>query len=83
MEQVYFFGILFCPHKNDSGQPHMNYYEKRVKELCANALAATNEDELESVMAELRVALREHALNAENILYSYPVLRLDPDLTSN
>ena len=61
----------------------MNYHEKRIKELCARALATKNKQELERVMTELRVALREHTLNAENNLYSYPILRRDPGLISS
>jgi len=61
----------------------MNYYEQRIKELCGKALAATNDADLEAIMTELRIALREHALRIENTVYSYPVLRLDPDLAPN
>jgi len=57
----------------------MNYYENRVKELCAKALSAQG-DELQAVLTELRAALREHAISLENAAYSYPILRRDPEV---
>jgi len=57
----------------------MNYSNEhtKIKMLCARALTA-GEDELEAILVELRIAVREHALRVENELYSYPVLRRDP-----
>ena len=55
----------------------MNYSDEHIKTLCARALTAS-EDELEAILVELRIAVREHALKVENELYSYPVLRRDP-----
>jgi len=59
------------------------HWENRIKELCARALSAKENEELEEVLTELRIALREHALQAENRFYSYPVLRRDPELITN
>lgn len=36
-------------------------FEERMRCLCAKAIAATNEPELQSALAELRAALHEHA----------------------
>jgi len=54
-------------------------YEKRIRELCSKVLTA-KEGKLEDAVTELRVAIREHSLAAENRLYSYPVLKRDPEL---
>jgi len=45
----------------------MNYSNEHIKTLCARALTAS-EDELEAILVELRIAVREHALKAENEL---------------
>ena len=55
-------------------------YATQIRELCSNALAAKDDNELEKALSELRTALREHSLATENQLYSYPVLKRDPEV---
>ena len=44
------------------------YTEARIKSLCAEALAAKSAADVDRIVAELRVALEEHALLAKALL---------------
>ena len=55
-------------------------YATQIRELCSNALAAQDHNGIEKALAELQTALREHSLATENQLYSYPVLKRDPEV---
>jgi len=48
--------------------------EKRIRELCALAVAAQDGDTLRAIMKELRDALREHNENLQRTLPEYPFL---------
>lgn len=49
-------------------------FESRIHELCRRAVTA-KDDEVELVLAELRVALREHILHTRRLLSTYPFSR--------
>lgn len=55
-------------------------YESRIKAFCAKALNAEGE-ELDKVISQLRVSIREHALRLENknALLSFPAFRADAE----
>jgi hypothetical protein len=46
--------------------------EYRIRELCAQAVAAQDTDELQPVLAELRHALREHLEQLRSMVAEYP-----------
>jgi len=52
--------------------------EERIRELCGKAIAVDDPEELESVLAELKLALHEHTERLRAMLSLYPVLRTDP-----
>jgi DNA-binding transcriptional regulator YbjK len=49
--------------------------EYRIRELCAQAVAAQDTDELQPVLAELRHALREHLEQRRSMVAEYPFSR--------
>jgi glutathione S-transferase len=51
--------------------------ERRIRELCAQAVAAKDDGELQAAVSELRDALREHSGRLERLLSQYPFLRSD------
>jgi hypothetical protein len=61
----------------------MHYYERKVQELCARAIAARTEDEIDSIISELRSVLREHSLAMQNNVYRYRTLHPDPELVTS
>jgi hypothetical protein len=51
--------------------------DTRIRELCAQAVAAKDADELRPIMRELRDALHEHSEDLKLILGEYPFLLAD------
>jgi hypothetical protein len=51
--------------------------EDRIRELCAKAVAADDARELECILTELKLALREHTERLRDMLSHYPMLRTD------
>jgi hypothetical protein len=51
--------------------------DRRIRELCAQAVAEKDEAVLRSIMAELRAALREHNEDLKLIVADYPFLLAD------
>ena len=46
--------------------------ERRIRELCAQAVATPDAAELEPILAELRVALREHVAQIKSLVAEFP-----------
>jgi len=46
--------------------------ERRIRELCAQAVKSQDTDELQPILAELRHALREHLEQLRDIVAEYP-----------
>jgi hypothetical protein len=53
--------------------------ERRIRELCAQAVAARNSEEAEPILSELRAALRQHVGQLKNMVAEYPFLPVDVD----
>lgn len=53
--------------------------ERRIRELCAQAIAARHTDEFQPILAELREALRTHTEQLKNMDEEYPFLTVDVD----
>ena len=53
--------------------------ERRIRELCAQAVAARDSEEAEPILSELREALRQHVLQLKNMVAEYPFLPVDVD----
>jgi hypothetical protein len=53
--------------------------ERRIRELCAQAVAARDTDEFRPILSELREALREHAGRLKNMVAEYPFSAIDID----
>ena len=51
--------------------------EMRIRELCAEAVAAQDTDQLQPILAELRHALREHLEQLRIMVAEYPFQSLD------
>jgi hypothetical protein len=51
--------------------------ERRIRELCGQAVAAKDDGELQTAVSELRDALREHSERLERLVSQYPFLRTD------
>ena len=47
--------------------------ERRIRELCAQAVAAQDTDELQPILAELRHALREHLEQLKAMVAGWPL----------
>jgi hypothetical protein len=54
--------------------------DKRIRELCARAVAAKDPNELERAILELQIALHVHSEKLKLMVRKYP---LDQDLLSN
>ena len=48
--------------------------DRRIRDLCTQAVAAKDADALRPIMDELRDALREHNEDLQRILAEYPFL---------
>lgn len=46
--------------------------ERRIRELCAQAVATPNTDELQPILWELRNALHDHAERLKRMVAEYP-----------
>jgi hypothetical protein len=46
--------------------------ERRVRELCAQAIAARDTDQLQPILSDLRHTLREHAERLKTLIAEYP-----------
>ena len=58
-------------------------HEDRIRELCSQAVAADDAQELNRILGELRLALHEHTEWLRAMLSLYPILPVDlvkPDL---
>ena len=53
--------------------------ERRIRELCAQAVAARDNNEVQPILAELREALREHVEQLKSMVAEYPFLPVDVD----
>jgi hypothetical protein len=53
--------------------------ERRIRELCAQAVAAGDTDDFQPILAELREALREHAGRLKGMVAEYPFSAIDID----
>ena len=53
--------------------------ERRIRELCAQAVAARDLNELQPVLSELKSALQTHAERLRSMLTEYPFLPVDVD----
>jgi hypothetical protein len=51
--------------------------DDRIRELCGKAIAADDPQELDCILAELNMALREHSERLRSLLSHYPILRTD------
>ncbi|HZR55501.1 MAG TPA: hypothetical protein VFA74_01395 [Terriglobales bacterium] len=47
--------------------------DQHIRELCAQATAAEKPEEVKSILARLRAALRQHTANIKMLLARYPV----------
>jgi hypothetical protein len=53
--------------------------ERRIRELCAQAVAARDTEEFQPILSELREALREHAGRLKGMVAEYPFSVVDVD----
>lgn len=53
--------------------------ERRIRELCAEAVAARDTDEVHPILSELREALRQHAEHLKSMVAEYPFSPVDVD----
>jgi hypothetical protein len=51
--------------------------DRRIRELCAQAVASQNLDEVRPILSELRNALHEHNDELKLIIAEYPFLLAD------
>jgi hypothetical protein len=51
--------------------------ERRIRELCAQAVVAQDGDEVQSILSELRQALRQHVEQIQSIVAEYPFAPVD------
>jgi hypothetical protein len=51
--------------------------ERRIRELCAQAVAAQDTRELQPILSELNDSLRKHAERLKNIVAQYPFSPVD------
>lgn len=56
--------------------------ERRIRELCAQAVAARDTGEVQPVLAELREALRAHAEQLRSLVDEYPFLPVHDNVVS-
>jgi hypothetical protein len=53
--------------------------ERRIRELCAQAVAARDTDEFQPILRELQQALRQHVGQIKSLVAEYPFSAVDPD----
>ncbi len=53
--------------------------ERRIRELCAQAVAARDTDEFQPILRELQDALRQHVGRIKSMVAEYPFSQVDPD----
>ena len=53
--------------------------ERRIRELCAQAVAARDVDELRPILSELNEVLRGHADRLKSLVAEYPFLAVKID----
>jgi hypothetical protein len=53
--------------------------ERRIRELCAQAIAAQDTDQFQPILSELRKALRAHTEQLKSLVEEYPFLPVDVD----
>jgi len=53
--------------------------ERRIRELCAQAVAARDTDDVQPILAELREALRKHVEQLKGMVAEYPFSPVDID----
>ena len=53
--------------------------ERRIRELCAQAVAAREADDVQPILSELREALREHVEQLKGMVAEYPFSPVDID----
>jgi hypothetical protein len=53
--------------------------ERRIRELCAQAVAARDTDEFQPILRELQEALRQHVGRMKSMVAEYPFSQVDPD----
>lgn len=53
--------------------------ERRIRELCAQAIAARDVDELRPILSELNEVLRGHADRLKSLVAEYPFLAVKID----
>lgn len=53
--------------------------ERRIRELCAQAIAARDADELRPILSELNDMLRGHAERLKSLVAEYPFLAVKID----
>ena len=66
-----------------AGPPMTLTLEDRIRELCSQAVAADDAQELNRILGELKLALHEHTERLRAMLSLYPILPADlvkPDL---
>jgi uncharacterized coiled-coil protein SlyX len=51
--------------------------DDRIRELCGKAIAEHDPQELECILAELNMALRQHSERLRALLAQYPIFRAD------
>jgi hypothetical protein len=54
--------------------------ERRIRELCAQAVAARDTDDVQPILAELREALRKHVEQLKGMVAEYPFSPVDIDI---
>ena len=52
--------------------------ERRIRELCAQAVAARDTDEFQPVLRELQDALRQQVGRIKSMVAEYPFSQVDP-----
>ena len=52
---------------------------RRIRELCAQAIAARDSEEFRPVLSELRQALRQHVEQLQTMVIEYPFSAADVD----
>jgi hypothetical protein len=53
--------------------------QRRIRELCAQAVAAQDPGQVQSLLSELRQALRQHVEQLQSMVIEYPFSAADVD----
>ena len=53
--------------------------QRRIRELCAQAVAAQDPEQVQSILCELRQALRQHVEQLQTMVIEYPFSPADVD----